>query len=154
MTLRFGTDGVRGVANVELAPELVLGLGRAAAQVLGTDVPFIVGRDTRRSGPMIEAALVAGLCAEGSDVELVGILPTPGVAALAAARHVPAAMISASHNPFPDNGVKLFAAGGRKLTAAAEANVEMKLGALIGSKSIAGDSGTGVGTARPLPGAV
>lgn len=153
MTLRFGTDGVRGVANVELTPELALGLGRAAAQVLGTDVPFIVGRDTRRSGPMIEAALVAGLCAEGSDVELVGILPTPGVAALAAARHAPAAMISASHNPFPDNGVKLFAAGGRKLTAAAEENVEMELGALIGSRSIAGDSGTGVGTARPLPGA-
>jgi phosphoglucosamine mutase len=153
MTLRFGTDGVRGVANVELTPELVLGLGRAAAQVLGTDVPFIVGRDTRRSGPMIEAALVAGLCAEGCDVELVGILPTPGVAALAAARHAPAAMISASHNPFPDNGVKLFAAGGRKLTAVAEENVEMELGALIGSRSIAGDSGAGVGTARPLPGA-
>ncbi len=153
MTLRFGTDGVRGVANVELTTELVLGLGRAAARVLDADVPFIVGRDTRRSGPMIEAALVAGLCAEGADVELVGILPTPGVAALAAARHAPAAVISASHNPFPDNGVKLFAAGGRKLTADAEANVEMELGALIGSGSIAGDSGTGVGTARALPGA-
>jgi phosphoglucosamine mutase len=153
MTLRFGTDGVRGVANVELTTELVLGLGRAAARVLGTDAPFIVGRDTRRSGPMVEAALVAGLCAEGADVELVGILPTPGVAALAAARRAPAAMISASHNPFPDNGVKLFAAGGRKLTADAEARVEMELGALIGSGPIAGDSGTAVGTARLLPGA-
>ena len=86
MTLRFGTDGVRGVANVELTTELVLGLGRAAVRVLDADVPFIVGRDTRRSGPMIEAALVAGLCAEGADVELVGILPTPGVAALARRR--------------------------------------------------------------------
>ena len=72
MTLRFGTDGVRGVANRELTPELVTALGRAAARVLGTDQPFVVGRDTRRSGPMIEAALVAGLCAEGADVVLVG----------------------------------------------------------------------------------
>ena len=68
MTLRFGTDGVRGVANVELTPELVAALGRAAVRVLGADQPFVVGRDTRRSGPMLEAALVAGLCAEGADV--------------------------------------------------------------------------------------
>ena len=71
MTLRFGTDGVRGVANVELTSELVTALGRAAARVLGIDEPFVVGRDTRRSGPMLEAALVAGLCAEGADVVLV-----------------------------------------------------------------------------------
>ena len=69
MTLRFGTDGVRGVANRDLTPELVTALGRAAARVLGADRPFVVGRDTRRSGPLLEAALVAGLCSEGADVE-------------------------------------------------------------------------------------
>ncbi len=68
MTLRFGTDGVRGVANRELTAELVTALGRAAVRVLGADQPFVVGRDTRRSGPMLEAALVAGICAEGADV--------------------------------------------------------------------------------------
>ena len=78
MTLRFGTDGVRGVANVELTSELVTALGRAAARVLGADEPFVVGRDTRRSGPMLEAALVAGLCAEGADVVLVGRAPHAG----------------------------------------------------------------------------
>ena len=83
MTLRFGTDGIRGVANRELTPELVTGVGRAAARVLGTARPFVVGRDTRRSGPMVEAALVAGLCAEGADVLLAGVLPTPAVAELA-----------------------------------------------------------------------
>ena len=115
MTLRFGTDGVRGVANRELTPELVTALGRAAVRVLGADEPFVVGRDTRRSGPMLEAALVAGLCAEGADVVLVGVLPTPGVAHVARERGAPAAVISASHNPFADNGIKLFAAGGRKI---------------------------------------
>ena len=75
MTLRFGTDGVRGVANRELTSELVTALGRAAVRVLGPDEPFVVGRDTRRSGPMLEAALVAGLCAEGADVVLVGRAP-------------------------------------------------------------------------------
>ena len=68
MTLRFGTDGVRGVANAELTVELVTALGRAAVRVLGAGQPFVVGRDTRRSGPMLEAALVAGICAEGADV--------------------------------------------------------------------------------------
>ena len=80
MTLRFGTDGVRGVANSELTVELVTALGRAAVRVLGADAPFVVGRDTRRSGPMLEAALVAGMCAEGADIVLAGVLPTPGVA--------------------------------------------------------------------------
>ena len=83
MTLRFGTDGIRGVANRELTPELVTALGRAAARVLGSDGPFVIGRDTRRSGPMVEAALVAGLCAEGANVMLVGVVPTPAIAHLA-----------------------------------------------------------------------
>src|SRR5436305_1543136 len=97
MTLRFGTDGVRGIANRELTPELVTALGRAAVRVLGADEPFVIGRDTRRSGPMLEAALVAGLCAEGADVVLTGVLPTPGVAHVARERGAPAAVISATH---------------------------------------------------------
>src|SRR3954451_9947868 len=127
MTLRFGTDGVRGVANSELTVELVTALGRAAVRVLGATAPFVVGRDTRRSGPMIEAALVAGICAEGADAVLVGVLPTPGVAHVARARGAAAAVISASHNPFADNGVKLFAPGGRKIPDALESRVEEEL---------------------------
>jgi phosphoglucosamine mutase len=124
--LRFGTDGVRGVANAELTPELVLALGRAAAQVLGSG-PWLVGRDTRISGPLLEAALAAGLAAEGADVVDLGVLPTPAVAALCADRNLPGAMISASHNPFSDNGVKLFAPGGRKLPDAVEQRIELEL---------------------------
>ena len=127
MTLRFGTDGVRGVANQELTPELVTALGRAAARVLGSERPFLVARDTRRSGPMLEAALVAGLCAEGVGVLRAGVLPTPGLAYLAQVSEAPAAMISASHNPFPDNGVKLFAPGGRKIPDDWERRVEEQL---------------------------
>jgi phosphoglucosamine mutase len=127
MTLRFGTDGIRGVANRELTPELVTALGRAAARVLGTERPFVVGRDTRRSGPLLEAALVAGLCSEGADVERVGVLPTPGVAYLAQSFDGPGAVISASHNPYPDNGIKLFGGDGFKLTDADEERVEALL---------------------------
>jgi phosphoglucosamine mutase len=127
MALRFGTDGLRGVANSELTVELVTALGRAMVRVIGDDQPFVVGRDTRRSGPMLEAALVAGLCAEGGDVALVGVLPTPGVAYVARERGAPAAVISASHNPFGDNGVKLLALGGRKLPEHVEAQLEREL---------------------------
>ena len=130
MTLRFGTDGVRGVANAELTPELVLALGRAAARVLG-EGPFLVGRDTRVSGPLLQAALSAGLATEGTDVVDLGVLPTPGVAWLSAADRRPAAMISASHNPFPDNGVKFFLAGGRKLSDENQARLEAELDRLL-----------------------
>jgi phosphoglucosamine mutase len=123
MSLRFGTDGVRGVANAELTPSYVLDLGRAAARVLGGR-RMLIGRDTRRSGSLIEASLAAGFAAEGVDVDLLGQLPTPAVAALSADEGVPAAVITASHNPFADNGVKLFAAGGRKLPDEVEAGVE------------------------------
>jgi len=131
MSLRFGTDGVRGVANRDLTPEFVVALGRAAARVLGADVPWVVGRDTRRSGTMLEAALVAGLAAEGADSVIAGVAPTPTVAWLAQRRAAPAAMISASHNPFADNGVKLFSTGGRKLADAVEARLEAELAVLL-----------------------
>lgn len=145
MSLRFGTDGVRGVAGTELTPELVLALGRAAARVLGrgpdsagrlaaSRPTFLVGRDTRWSSPLLQAALSAGLAAEGIDVVDLGVLPTPGVAAVAAARNLPAAMISASHNPYTDNGIKLFAAGGRKLGVADEQRIEADLAALVGPR--------------------
>jgi len=127
--LKFGTDGVRGIANAELTPELIMALGRAAAHVLGGPT-FLVGRDTRVSGPLLQAALSAGLASEGIEVRDLGVLPTPGVAALSAADHLPAAVISASHNSFGDNGVKLFAAGGRKLSDEVERQLEAELTAL------------------------
>ncbi|HEV2309595.1 MAG TPA: phosphoglucosamine mutase [Acidimicrobiia bacterium] len=149
MTLRFGTDGVRGVANRELTPELVTALGRAAARTLGTDKPFIVGRDTRRSGPMIEAALVTGICAEGADVELLGVVPSPTVAYVAARGGSPGAVISASHNPFDDNGVKLFSAGGKKMSEAIEAQLEALVRELAVNPPEPGPGGAEVGVAQP-----
>jgi phosphoglucosamine mutase len=149
MTLRFGTDGVRGLANVELTPELALALGRAAARVLGADPPFVLTRDTRRSGPMLEAALAAGLSAEGADVVLAGVLPTPGAAYLSQVRDCPAAALSASHNPFPDNGIKFFARGGRKLTDEIEERLEAELDAILaGSPPSARVEGDAVGTVQ------
>jgi phosphoglucosamine mutase len=146
--LRFGTDGVRGVANVDLTPELVLALGRAAARVLG-DRRFVVGRDPRRSGPLLEAALVAGLMSEGVDVTTLGVSPTPAVAWLAAADSMAGAVISASHNSFADNGVKLFTAGGTKLSDAVEAALEAELRTLLDHAPAATDrAGTSVGTVR------
>src|SRR6266516_7786577 len=157
MTLRFGTDGVRGVANRDLTPELVTALGRAAARVLGADRPFVVGRDTRRSGPLLEAALVAGLCSEGADVERVGVLPTPGVAYLAQMFDAPAAVLSASHNPYPDNGVKLFARGGRKIADAPEQRIELELRRLLDAgdngEALSRPDGSGVGVVRDRLGA-
>jgi phosphoglucosamine mutase len=127
---RFGTDGVRGVANEELTADLALALGRATARVLPS-VAFVVGRDTRRSGPLLQAALSAGLATEGADVIDLGVLPTPGVAHLAERRGVPGAMVSASHNPFGDNGIKLFSALGTKLAVEAEAEVERELESIL-----------------------
>jgi len=130
VTLRFGTDGIRGVANVELTPELALAVGRAAARRLAGDA-FLVGSDTRRSSPMLKAALAAGLAAEGRRVVDVDVLPTPGLAFLAASRAVPAAMVSASHNPFDDNGIKLLSSAGTKLPDAEERDVEEELEAIM-----------------------
>jgi phosphoglucosamine mutase len=150
VTLKFGTDGARGVANADLTPELVLALGRAAARVLGRGgrPVFLIGRDTRASGPLLQAALSAGLAGEGADVRDLGVMPTPGVAALSAAQDVPAAMISASHNPFPDNGIKLFAAGGRKLADDVEERLEAELGAILAGTATPVSPPTGLGVGR------
>ncbi len=151
MTLRFGTDGVRGVANRDLTPELLLALGRAAGRVLAEPgSSFLVGRDTRVSGPMVQAALTAGLTAEGVDVIDVGVLPTPGVAWLSAADDRPGAVISASHNRYTDNGVKFFAAGGRKLDDPAEARLESELDGIVRSGPTAPDDAP-VGSVRTVP---
>lgn len=127
----FGTDGVRGLANSELTAELALTLGSAAARSLGGDRALaVVGRDPRASGEMLEAAVVAGIAAEGVDVLRVGVLPTPAVAFLTGAYGAAfGVMISASHNPMPDNGIKVFGAGGHKLDDAAEALIETAMDA-------------------------
>jgi phosphoglucosamine mutase len=150
--IRFGTDGVRGVANRELDAESVLALGRATARVLGPDT-FVIGRDTRRSGPLLQAAMSAGLSSEGADVVDVGVLPTPGIAWLSADRSVPAVVVSASHNPFPDNGIKVFAAGGSKLATDIEAAIEREAEELLraGRRGDAARVGEGVGQIRSEP---
>ncbi|MGZ4756925.1 MAG: phosphoglucosamine mutase [Acidimicrobiia bacterium] len=131
MTLKFGTDGVRGVAGVDLTPELVVALGRAAVRALGPSDTFLVARDTRRSGPMLEAALIAGICAEGGTAGSLGVLPTPGLAGACVVARCPGAMISASHNPYPDNGIKFFESGGRKLRDETEARIEDALAEVL-----------------------
>jgi phosphoglucosamine mutase len=127
--LRFGTDGIRGDADADLTSDLVVALGRAAAVVFGVERPFIVGRDTRRSGTRLRDDLAIGLHEHGAVVRDAGVLPTPGLAFLAAAAGCPALMISASHNPWTDNGIKLFAPGGRKLDDATERRIEDELAA-------------------------
>src|SRR5438477_10636002 len=122
----FGTDGNRGVAQLVLTPELALGLGRAAGHVLGgPGHSVVIGRDTRRSGRMLESALAAGLCSVGMEVRLVGHVPTPGLAFLAKTdQFVAGAVISASHNPAPDNGIKFFDHRAHKLSDAVEDKIE------------------------------
>ena len=145
MDVRFGTDGIRGVANADLGVELVLALGRAAARVLPAGC-FVVGRDTRRSGPLLQSALSVGLASEGADVVDVGVLPTPAVAWVSAERGLPAAVVSASHNLFADNGVKLFAPGGCKLSDATEESIEAELEQILsGSGHAARPTGRAVG---------
>ena len=131
MAPRFGTDGIRGVAGTELTEEIVRALGAAAVRALGTGAPFLVARDTRAAGPALEAALVDGITRAGGDACRLGILPTPGLASACAAAGAAGAMISASHNPYADNGVKLFEAGGRKLRDETEEAVEIALHAIL-----------------------
>jgi phosphoglucosamine mutase len=126
----FGTDGVRGRANADLTPELALAVAIAAAQALfehdHSHAPVaVVGRDPRASGEMLEAAVVAGLTSAGANVVRVGVLPTPAVAYLTGVLDADiGVMLSASHNPMPDNGIKLFAAGGHKLPDEVENEIE------------------------------
>ena len=151
--VRFGTDGVRGVANVELSPELVLALGRAVARTI-TATTFLIGRDTRRSGPMLQAVLSAGLAGEGADVIDVGVVPTPALAWMSATRDIPAVVISASHNPFSDNGIKLFGAGGAKLSVEVESAIEDELERILdpSAKGPRPLEGHAVGALRTEPG--
>jgi phosphoglucosamine mutase len=125
----FGTDGVRGVANADLTPELAYKVGRAGAAVIAhaqpMDRPIVVGRDTRLSGPMLEGAIVAGIASTGRNVVLLDVVPTPAVAAITASIEAAAGvMISASHNPIEDNGIKFFGADGFKLSDAVEHEIE------------------------------
>lgn len=129
--LRFGTDGVRGNAETELHSAFVVALGRAAARVLGTTQPLLIGRDTRVSGPRIEADLARGFAAGGGTAVSLGVVPTPAVAFASQTRGAPAAVISASHNPWADNGIKLFAPGGLKIDDATQLAVESALEACV-----------------------
>jgi phosphoglucosamine mutase len=145
----FGTDGIRGVANrPPITPEFALKLGKSVGAHFrrGKSHPrVIIGKDTRLSGYMIESALMSGICAMGADVYMVGPLPTPAIAFLVRSMRAEAGIvISASHNPFTDNGIKIFGSNGRKLPD----EVELKLEELIDSGDQEGPEGVGLGRAR------
>ncbi|PWI43703.1 phosphoglucosamine mutase [Streptomyces sp. ICBB 8177] len=152
----FGTDGVRGVANADLTAELALGLSVAAAHVLGEAGTFeghrpvaVVGRDPRASGEFLEAAVVAGLASAGVDVLRVGVLPTPAVAYLTGALGADlGVMLSASHNPMPDNGIKFFARGGHKLADELEDRIEETYRGHASGEPWDRPTGAGVGRVR------
>jgi len=144
----FGTDGIRGVANADLTPELAFAVGRAGASVLSATSdrhrPMVIGRDTRLSGTMLEAAMIAGITSVGRDVVSIGIVPTPAVACVTVAEHAAAGvMISASHNPVPDNGIKFFGPDGFKLSDEVENQIE----AGMESGSLPRPIGTDIGVA-------
>ena len=151
----FGTDGIRGVANVDLTVELAVAAGRAAAEVLGArDIGrdprsprLLIGRDTRRSGRLLEAAVAAGIASGGGDAYLAGVIPTPGVSRLAALDgYDGGVVISASHNPWRDNGIKLFGPDGRKLLDAVEVEVERHMHATLDGAAADTTAGAAVGT--------
>src|ERR671924_2184104 len=125
----FGTDGVRGVAGDFLTADLALALGRAAAAISPADAPqVLIVRDTRESGEMLEAALAAGIAAGGRHALLGGVLPTPGAAVLVRRYGFDlAAVVSASHNPYEDNGIKFFGPEGTKIGDEQEAEIERLL---------------------------
>jgi phosphoglucosamine mutase len=147
----FGTDGVRGLANAELTPELAMSVAGTAARVFaeheGRRQLAVVGRDPRASGEMLEAAVVAGLASAGVDVLRLGVLPTPAVAHLVGGLGADfGVMISASHNPMPDNGIKLFGAGGHKLADAVEDEIEARRG-----DAVARPTGAAIGRVTDVP---
>ncbi|MCL5258666.1 MAG: hypothetical protein M1314_02850 [Firmicutes bacterium] len=140
---------MRGVANADLRPELAFAIGRAGATVLAHTSdrhrPIVLGRDTRLSGTMLEAAMVAGITSVGRDVVSIGIVPTPAVATVTVKTQAAAGvMISASHNPIADNGIKFFGADGFKLSDAIEDEIE----SLLDAAELPRPTGTGVGVAR------
>ena len=149
MTRLFGTDGVRGLANETLTAPLALKLGAAAAVVLTRNrsserrrPTALIGRDPRVSGEMLAAAMAAGMASKGVDVLRVGVIPTPGLAFLTDDYGADlGAMISASHNPMPDNGIKFFSAGGKKLPDDVEDEIEAAMAELAET----GPTGTGIG---------
>jgi phosphoglucosamine mutase len=151
----FGTDGVRGLANADLTPELAVAVSVAAVHVLGERIGgrrpvAVVGRDPRASGEMLEAAVLAGLTSAGADALRAGVLPTPAIAQLTADTGADlGVMLSASHNAMPDNGIKIFARGGRKLPDTVEDEIEARLG-----EQWARPTGAGVGRVRDLDDAV
>src|ERR1700736_6498140 len=153
MARLFGTDGVRGVANQDLTAELALGLGSAAARRLGSVGGHarriaVVGRDPRASSEMLEAAVIAGVTSEGVDALRVGVLPTPAVAYLTNAYDADfGVMISASHNPMPDNGIKVFGPGGHKLDDATEDDIEQ----LVSTDPAERPVGAGIGRVIEAP---
>ncbi len=145
----FGTDGVRGIAGTELTAELALALGRAAAMAAAPERPqALIVRDTRESGPMLEAALAAGIAEGGGDAWLAGVLPTPGASILVRRHGLDlAAVVSASHNPWQHNGIKFFGPDGRKLGDEVEERIE----GLVADR---GSAGPAVGRVRELDGAL
>ena len=152
----FGTDGVRGEANVVLTAELAYQLGRAAAYVLkrdgipGKENAMVIGKDTRISGDMLEASLIAGICSTGVNVYQAGVIPTPGVAVLTRMLNAMAGVvISASHNPYQDNGIKFFSPLGTKLPDEVEAAIEAVIA--DGLKDVPSPSGAEIGRVIAYP---
>jgi phosphoglucosamine mutase len=138
----FGTDGVRGVANADLTPDLVLALGRAAGSILPPGGAVVVGRDTRLSGPMLEAALVAGLSSAGASALVAGIVPSPAVSWLTTETGAAAgAVVSASHNPVEHNGIKFFSDEGLKLPGEDEDRIERIMAAPPGRRPTGAEVG-------------
>ncbi|RZA18476.1 MAG: phosphoglucosamine mutase, partial [Proteobacteria bacterium] len=153
----FGTDGIRGKANVSpMSPDFVLRLGQAIGLHFRTAYPhprILIGKDTRRSGYMLEQALSAGICSVGVDVQYLGPLPTPGIAYLTRGMRACAGIvISASHNPFDDNGIKIFSDNGYKLPD----DIEAKLEEMVDSAELGSDLpvGMSVGSAKRIDDAV
>src|SRR3954447_11728764 len=145
----FGTDGVRGVAGTELTAELALSLGRAATREAGPDRPqVLIVRDTRESGPMLEAALASGIAEGGGDAVLGGVLPTPAASGLGRRLGLDlGAVVSASHNPWQHNGIKCVGRDGRKLDDELERRIEAHV-------AESGAPGPAVGRVRALEGAL
>ena len=147
MTLRFGTDGVRAEALTVLTTDYVASLTHAAAKVLGGG-QWLIGRDPRESGPALEAAAMSGLSMAGADPHSLGVLPTPALAWMSANRGLPAVVITASHNPWHDNGIKIFAAGGQKLSNEVERAIEAALDRTVRATTKATARATAVAVAH------